>query len=159
MESFRKLSGVVLILTINAAVFVAFWWFWPRLAWPTRRPAHPGTGPYPSAPNVRISLLVWSPVILLIAIILLLISPPIAVILATTLGGMLLLLTGIRRRVGCGERCRCGYPVSTPRWSRGPCPECGPRAVILGQDRRSTPRIAIGLLLLAAAAAAAVALF
>jgi hypothetical protein len=100
--------------------------------------------------------LILTPFAIVAVGILCLVSPPIALILSITVTGVWLILTGIRRRVGCDERCRCGYPVATPRWSRGRCPECGrdldrPRAVILGHDTRSPARISAGTVAIAGA--------
>ena len=157
-ELLRTIASFFLTLTISTAFFIAFWWFWPRLAWPWRRQTRPWTGRYPSSPHSWFIALAWCPLLILLGSILYLISPPIALTVPLSIFGMWLILTGIRRRVGCDERCRCGYPVSTPRWSRGPCPECGrdldrPRAVILGHDTRSPARLIFGMILLAVSVA------
>lgn len=157
-ELLRTIASIFLTLTISTAFFITLWWFWPRLAWPCRRVTHAWTGPYPSSSIPWIILLIWTPLLILMVAILCLISPPIALTVSLSIFGMWLILTGIRRRIGCDERCRCGYPVPTPRWSRGPCPECGrdldrPRAVILGHDTRSPARLTIGLILLLASIA------
>lgn len=155
-ELLRTIASFFLNLTVGLLVFTAFWWFWPHLAWPWRRATHAWTGPYPSASIQWIIPLLWTPMAIVGVVILSLISPPITLILTISIAGIWLILTGIRRRVGHDERCRCGYPVLTPRWSRGPCPECGrdldrPRAVILGHDTRSPARILTGLATLALA--------
>ncbi len=152
-ELLRTLASFFLTLTVNTLFFIALWWFWPRAAWPFRRPTRAWTRPYPSPPSIWIGLMPWSIPALLIAMILVFTPGWIALIAATATVGMYLILTGIRRRVGHDERCRCGYPVLTPRWSRGLCPECArnldiPRNIILGHDARSPARLAAGTTLI-----------
>lgn len=149
-ELLRTFASFFLNLTFMFLFLAAYWWFWPHLAWPWRRATNAWTGPYPSSSIQWIIPLILTPFAIVGVGILCLISPPIALIFTITLTAVWLILTGIRRRVGHDERCRCGYPVSTPRWSRGLCPECGrnldrPRAIILGHDARSPARILAGL--------------
>lgn len=157
-ELLRTLASVFFWLTLNTVLFLALWWFWPRLVWPRRRRSRPRFSPYPSPPSRWLGRIVWGMPVLLGVTLLVLFSGRVALIASLGFVGMWLVLTGIRRRVGCDERCRCGYPVATPRWSRGRCPECGrdldrPRAIILGHDTRSPARLTAGLTLLAVSVA------
>jgi hypothetical protein len=151
IDSFLTLSEIFLILTANSLVFVALWWFWPLIAWPWRTTTFPWMHAYPSPPRTWPARVLWMCLLATILTLLLTFSAPFALVVSLSYLGSWLIITGIRRRVGHDERCRCGYPVSTPRWSRGPCPECGrnldrPRAIILGQDQRSPVRITLGTL-------------
>jgi hypothetical protein len=148
-ELLRTFASFFLNLTFMFLFLAAYWWFWPHLAWPWRRATRAWTGPYPSSSIQWITPLILTPFVIVGVAILCLVSPPIALIFSISVTGVWLILTGIRRRVGCDERCRCGYPVATPRWSRGLCPDCGrnldrPRAVILGHDTRSPLRLTAG---------------
>ncbi len=148
-ELLRTLASFFLTLTVCSLLFIAHWWFWPRLAWPWRAPARASIGPYPSPPALWIGLIQWSLLVLLCVVFIMFISAWIALVGVLAFAGMYLILTGIRRRVGHDERCRCGYPATTPRWSRGLCPECArnldtPRNIILGHDARSPARLTAG---------------
>lgn len=148
-ELLKTLASFFLTLTINALLFITLWWFWPRLAWPWRAPTRAWTKPYPSPPNRWIGPILWIVPALLVLLLLVLLSGWVALIATTAFAGIYLILTGIRRRIGHDERCRCGYPATTPRWSRGLCPECArnldiPRNIILGHDARSPARLTAG---------------
>lgn len=145
------LGRIYLILTVNTLPFAVLWWFWPLFAWPWRTTTFPWMHAYPSPPQTWPARVLWTCILATVLTLLLTFSAPFALVVSLSYLGSWLIITGIRRRVGHDERCRCGYPVSTPRWSRGPCPECGrnldrPRAIILGQDQRSPARIILGTL-------------
>lgn len=139
-------------LTFIAGLLLGFWWLWPRLVrWWPRTPRMP---PAPQ-PRFRVDGVPWVAMAAGMLAILLPLSVRLAGMMAAAYLGVWLLLTGLRRRVGDEERCACcGYLVTTPRWYRGLCPECGADldrrwGIVLGRDRRSVWRVLAGVLLIA----------
>lgn len=140
------------VASVGAGLLFAFWFCWPYLNRLLSR-----SGPLNADSNHWTThRLIVNSLPIASAIILILISPLFALMFLTAYLAVLLLLSGLRRRVGIDERCtRCAYPVTTPRWSLGLCPECGRNldarhAIILGHNTRSPARLAAGALLTAA---------
>jgi hypothetical protein len=150
------LGSALGMTTLSAAAIVAWWYFWPSVMRLFRTGAPKMIGRYPAPPTKFATDLIAFAFPALLAAAMAILEPLSALMFVIACLAVLLILSGLRRRVGIDERCaRCAYPVTTPRWSRGLCPECGcnldaRHAIILGHNARSPARLIAGTLLTAA---------